>query len=51
MIHTIKKAIAIFLVVFGSALLYNCEPDADTLGTIILRWCCTGMKNLLMLLH
>lgn len=33
MIHTIKKAITIFsLVIFGSALLYNCEPDADTLG-------------------
>ena len=33
MIHTIKKAITVFsMVVFGSALLYNCEPDADTLG-------------------
>jgi hypothetical protein len=33
MIHTIKKAVTIFsLVIFGSALLYNCEPDADTLG-------------------
>ena len=33
MTHTIKKAITVFsLVVFGSALLYNCEPDADTLG-------------------
>lgn len=33
MIHTIKKAITVFsLVVFGSALIYNCEPDADTLG-------------------
>ncbi|GEN76551.1 DUF4270 family protein [Chryseobacterium hagamense] len=33
MIHTIKKAIAICsLVIFGSAVLYNCEPDADTLG-------------------
>ncbi|GAA4159148.1 hypothetical protein GCM10022217_21400 [Chryseobacterium ginsenosidimutans] len=33
MIHTIKKAITVLsLVVFGSALLYNCEPDADTLG-------------------
>jgi hypothetical protein len=33
MIHTIKKAITVFsLVVFGSALLYNCEPDADALG-------------------
>ena len=33
MIHTIKKAITVFsLVIFGSAILYNCEPDADTLG-------------------
>ncbi|WP_027380010.1 DUF4270 domain-containing protein [Chryseobacterium daeguense] len=33
MIHTIKKAITVFsLVVFGSAVLYNCEPDADSLG-------------------
>lgn len=33
MIHTIKKAVTIFsLVIFGSTLLYNCEPDADTLG-------------------
>jgi hypothetical protein len=33
MIHTIKKAITVLsLAVFGSALLYNCEPDADTLG-------------------
>lgn len=33
MIHSIKKAITIFsLVVFGSVVLYNCEPDADTLG-------------------
>lgn len=33
MIHTIKKTItALSLVVLGSALLYNCEPDADTLG-------------------
>jgi hypothetical protein len=33
MIHTIKKTITAFsLVVLGSALLYNCEPDADTLG-------------------
>ncbi|MCJ8153745.1 DUF4270 domain-containing protein [Chryseobacterium sp. SSA4.19] len=33
MIHTIKKAVTIFsLVIFGSALLHNCEPDADTLG-------------------
>ncbi|MDQ0595450.1 hypothetical protein QFZ37_003819 [Chryseobacterium ginsenosidimutans] len=33
MIHTIKKTITVLsLVVFGSALLYNCEPDADTLG-------------------
>ncbi len=33
MIHTVKKTItAISLVVLGSVLLYNCEPDADTLG-------------------
>lgn len=33
MIQTIKKAITVFsLVVFGSVVLYNCEPDADTLG-------------------
>ncbi|MFY7813882.1 MAG: DUF4270 family protein [Chryseobacterium taeanense] len=33
MIHTIKKAITIFsLVVFGSVILYNCEPDVDALG-------------------
>ncbi len=33
MIHTIKKTItAISMVVLGSILLYNCEPDADTLG-------------------
>lgn len=33
MIHTIKKAVTVFsMVIFGSALLYNCEPDADTLG-------------------
>ncbi|WP_415325822.1 DUF4270 family protein [Chryseobacterium sp. MMS23-Vi53] len=33
MIHTMKKAITVFsLVVFGSVLLYNCEPDADSLG-------------------
>ncbi|KQT25855.1 hypothetical protein ASG22_03915 [Chryseobacterium sp. Leaf405] len=33
MIHSIKKAITIFsLVIFGSVVLYNCEPDADTLG-------------------
>lgn len=33
MIHTIKKAITVFsLVIFGSAILYNCEPDADNLG-------------------
>lgn len=33
MIHTIKKAITVLsLVVFGSVLLYNCEPDADSLG-------------------
>uniref|UniRef100_A0AAU6WT03 DUF4270 family protein n=1 Tax=Chryseobacterium endophyticum TaxID=1854762 RepID=A0AAU6WT03_9FLAO len=33
MIHTIKKAITLFsLVIFGSAILYNCEPDPDNLG-------------------
>ncbi|WP_449388329.1 DUF4270 family protein [Chryseobacterium lineare] len=33
MIHTIKKAITVFsLVIFGSAILYNCEPDVDALG-------------------
>lgn len=33
MTYTIKKTFAIFfLAIFGSALLYNCEPDADTLG-------------------
>lgn len=33
MIHTVKKTItAISMVVLGSVLLYNCEPDADTLG-------------------
>lgn len=33
MIHTIKKAVTVLsMVIFGSALLYNCEPDADTLG-------------------
>jgi hypothetical protein len=33
MIHTVKKTItAISMVVLGSILLYNCEPDADTLG-------------------
>lgn len=33
MIHTVKKTITAFsMVVLGSILLYNCEPDADTLG-------------------
>ncbi|WP_292009020.1 DUF4270 family protein [Chryseobacterium sp.] len=33
MIHTIKKTLTIFsLVIFGSVLLYNCEPDPDSLG-------------------
>ncbi|SIQ69165.1 protein of unknown function [Chryseobacterium sp. RU37D] len=33
MIYTIKKAITVMsLVVFGSVLLYNCEPDVDSLG-------------------
>ncbi|WP_419868610.1 DUF4270 domain-containing protein [Chryseobacterium sp. CT-SW4] len=33
MIHTIKRTLAIFsLVIFGSVLLYNCEPDPDSLG-------------------
>lgn len=33
MIHTIKKAITVFsLVIFGSVILYNCEPDVDDLG-------------------
>ena len=33
MIHTVKRTFAILLMaVFGSALLYNCEPEADALG-------------------
>jgi hypothetical protein len=33
MTHTIKRTFAIFfLAVFGSVLLYNCEPDPDSLG-------------------
>ncbi|ALR29187.1 MULTISPECIES: DUF4270 domain-containing protein [Chryseobacterium] len=33
MTHTIKKAITVLsMVIFGSVLLYNCEPDADSLG-------------------
>ncbi|MCS3529916.1 DUF4270 domain-containing protein [Chryseobacterium sp. JUb7] len=33
MTYTIKRTFAIlFLAIFGSALLYNCEPDPDTLG-------------------
>lgn len=33
MTHTIKKVFAvIFMAIFGSVLLYNCEPDPDTLG-------------------
>lgn len=33
MIHTVKRTLAIlFVAVFGSALLYNCEPEADSLG-------------------
>jgi hypothetical protein len=33
MTHTIKKAITVLsMVIFGSILLYNCEPDADSLG-------------------
>lgn len=33
MIHTIKRAFAILsLAIFGSVMLYNCEPDPDTLG-------------------
>jgi len=33
MTYTIKRTFAIlFLAIFGSALLYNCEPEADTLG-------------------
>lgn len=33
MTHTVKRTLAmLFVAVFGSALLYNCEPDADSLG-------------------
>lgn len=33
MTHTLKKTFAVlFLAIFGSALLYNCEPDPDSLG-------------------
>ncbi|MDN5397184.1 MAG: DUF4270 domain-containing protein, partial [Chryseobacterium sp.] len=33
MTHTVKRTLAIlFVAVFGSALLYNCEPEADSLG-------------------
>ncbi|WP_299180686.1 DUF4270 family protein, partial [uncultured Chryseobacterium sp.] len=33
MTHTIKRTFAmLFLAVFGSVLLYNCEPDPDSLG-------------------
>ncbi|MEG2510510.1 MAG: DUF4270 family protein, partial [Chryseobacterium sp.] len=33
MINNFKKAIAVFsLMIFGSALLYNCEPEIDSLG-------------------
>ncbi|CAA7197371.1 DUF4270 family protein [Chryseobacterium potabilaquae] len=33
MTHIIKRSIAIFsMVIFGSVLLYNCEPDPDSLG-------------------
>ncbi|MDQ1095056.1 MULTISPECIES: DUF4270 family protein [Chryseobacterium] len=33
MTHTIKKAFAVlFMAILGSVLLYNCEPDPDTLG-------------------
>lgn len=33
MIHTVKRTFAmLFVAVFGSALLYNCEPEADSLG-------------------
>ena len=37
MIHTVKRTFAILLMaVFGSALLYNCEPEADALGEQLL---------------
>lgn len=33
MTHTVKRTLAMFfMAVFGSALLYNCEPEADSLG-------------------
>ncbi|HBV16317.1 DUF4270 family protein [Chryseobacterium carnipullorum] len=33
MTHTVKRTLAIlFVAVFGSALLYNCEPETDSLG-------------------
>jgi hypothetical protein len=33
MTHMIKRTFAVFfLAIFGSVLLYNCEPDADSLG-------------------
>ncbi|WP_265131660.1 DUF4270 domain-containing protein [Chryseobacterium oranimense] len=33
MTHTVKRTFAIlFMAVFGSAFLYNCEPEADSLG-------------------
>ncbi|MCT2561254.1 DUF4270 domain-containing protein [Chryseobacterium herbae] len=33
MTHTVKRTFAmLFVAVFGSALLYNCEPEADSLG-------------------
>ncbi|WP_083190179.1 DUF4270 family protein [Chryseobacterium artocarpi] len=33
MTHTLKRTFAmLFLAVFGSAILYNCEPDPDSLG-------------------
>lgn len=33
MTHTVKRTLAIlFMAVFGSALLYNCEPEMDSLG-------------------
>lgn len=33
MTHTVKRTLAmLFVAVFGSALLYNCEPETDSLG-------------------
>ncbi|REC48461.1 DUF4270 family protein [Chryseobacterium pennipullorum] len=33
MTHTLKKTfVAVLLAIFGSAILYNCEPEADSLG-------------------